>query len=84
MEYIKTTHNLGVVQGIPSHAPISHWLVHQIWGLNNWGQAHGLPPFSQEKQKKQNKAESVVKYCILIMDGQKVVKIKLELEINHS
>ena len=33
----------------------------------------------QEKQKKQNKAESVVKSCILILDGQKVVKINLEL-----
>ena len=39
---------------------------------------------SIEKQKKQNKAKSVVKCCILILDGQKVVKIKLELEINHS
>ena len=38
----------------------------------------------QEKQKKQNKAESAIKSCILILDGQKVVKINLELEINHS
>ena len=39
---------------------------------------------NQEKQKKHNKAESVVKSYILIMDGQKVVKINPELEINHS
>ena len=39
---------------------------------------------SIEKQEKHNKAESVVKCCILILDGQKVVKINPELEINHS
>ena len=38
----------------------------------------------QEKKKKQNKAESVVKSYILILDGQKVVNINLELEINNS
>ena len=38
----------------------------------------------QEKQKKKNKAESTVKSCILILDGQKVVKINPELGINHS
>ena len=38
----------------------------------------------QKKQKNQNKAESAVKCCILILDGQKVVKINPELEINHS
>ena len=39
---------------------------------------------SIEKQKKHNKEEYVVKSCILILDGQKVVKIKPKLEINHS
>ena len=38
----------------------------------------------QENQKKQNKAESAIKSCILILDGQKVVKINPDLEINHS
>ena len=38
---------------------------------------------SIEKQKKQNKAESAVKCCILILDGQKMVKINPELEIYH-
>ena len=33
----------------------------------------------QEKQEKQNKAESAVKSYILILDGQKVVKINPEL-----
>ena len=39
---------------------------------------------STEKQKNQNKEEFVVKCCILILDGQKLVKINPELEINHS
>ena len=39
---------------------------------------------SIEKQEKQNKAEPAVKCCILILDGQKVVNINQELEINHS
>ena len=39
---------------------------------------------SIEKQEKQNKAESAVNPCILIVDGQKVVKINQKLEINHS
>ena len=45
------------------------------------------PQKSKKNRKsriKQNKAESAVKSCILILDGQKVVKINLELEINHS
>ena len=37
-----------------------------------------------QKRKKHNKAESAVKCCILILDGQKVVNINPELEINHS
>ena len=36
------------------------------------------------KAEKAEKAEFVVKSYILIMDGQKVVNINLELEINHS
>ena len=43
-----------------------------------------LLSYPQKKQEKQNKAESIVKSCILILDGQKVVKVNLELEINHS
>ena len=39
---------------------------------------------STEKLEKQNKAKSTVTCCILFMDGQKVVKINPELEINHS
>ena len=34
--------------------------------------------------RKAEKEESDVKSCIIIMDGQKVVKINPELEINHS
>ena len=37
-----------------------------------------------KKAKKVEKVESAVKSCILIMDGQKVVKINPKLEINHS
>ena len=32
----------------------------------------------------QNKVESAVMCCILFLDGQKVVKINPDLEINHS
>ena len=41
------------------------------------------PQKSRKSRKKQNKAESAVKSCILILDGQKMVKINPELEINH-
>ena len=57
-----------------------------------WQQKHQFPSLTsftlsiekQEKHKKQNKVEFVVKSCILILNGQKVVKINPELEINHS
>ena len=39
---------------------------------------------SIEKHEKQHKAESAVKSCIQILDGQKLVKLNLELEMNHS
>ena len=39
------------------------------------------PQKSRKKQNKQNKAESTVNSCILILDGQKVVNISPELEI---
>ena len=42
------------------------------------------PQKNRKNRKKQNKAESAVKSCILILDGQKGVKINPELEINHS
>ena len=37
-----------------------------------------------KKEEKAKKEESDVKCCILILDGQKVVKINPELEINNS
>ena len=43
-----------------------------------------LALLSTEKLEKHNKAESAVKWCILILDGQKVVEINPESEINHS
>ena len=43
-----------------------------------------LLPHPKKSRKKQNKVESDVKCCILILDGQKVAKINPELEINHS
>ena len=42
------------------------------------------PQKSKKKQKKKNKEKSDVKSYILILDGQKVVKINPKLEINHS
>ena len=56
------------------------------WVGNKSTQFPSLTRFtlSIEKQEKQNKAESVVKCCILILDGQKVVNINPELEINPS
>ena len=69
------------------HANPRKWRkIHEGWVGNKSTQFHSLTSFtlSTEKQKKKNKAESVVKCCILILDGQKVVKINPELEINHS
>ena len=59
---------------------------HEGWVGNKRTQFPSLTSFtlSIEKQEKQNKPESAVKCCILILDGQKVVKINPELEINHS
>ena len=47
------------------------------WIGNKRTQFPSLTSFtlSTEKQEKQNKAESAVKCCILILDGKKVVKI---------
>ena len=42
------------------------------------------PQKKQEKQKKQNKVEYVVNSYILILDGQNIVNINPELEINRS
>ena len=58
------------------------------WRKNNGGwvgnKSYQFPSrlafiLSIEKHKKQNKAESAVKCCILILDGKKVVNINLEL-----
>ena len=59
---------------------------HEGWVGNKITQFPSLTNFtlSTEKQEKKNKAESKVKCCILILDGQKVVKINPELEINNS
>ena len=66
--------------------PIKWRKIHEGWVGNKWNQFPSLTSFalSTEKQEKQNKAESAVNCCILIMDGQKVVKINPKLEINHS
>ena len=60
--------------------------IYEGWVGNKSTQFPSLSSFtlSTEKQEKQNKAESAVKYCILILDGKKVVKFNLELEINYS
>ena len=66
--------------------PIKWRKIHEVWVGNESTQFPSLTSFtlSTEKQKKKNKAESDVKCSILILDGKKVVKINLELEINHS
>ena len=66
--------------------PIKWRKIHEGWFGNKSTQFPSLTSFtlSTEKQQKQNKVESAIKCCILIMDGQKVVNINLELEINHS
>ena len=60
--------------------------IHEGWVGNKRTRFRSLTSFtlSTKKQEKQNKAEFAVNYCILILDGQKVVKINSELEINHS
>ena len=66
--------------------PIKWRKSHEVWVGNKSTQFPSLTSFtlSTENQEKQNKAESAVKYCILILDGQKVVKNNPKLEINHS
>ena len=69
------------------HANHIKWRkTHEEWVGNKSTQFPSLTSFtlSMEKQKKKNKTESVVKCCILILYGQKVVKINPESEINHS
>ena len=56
---------------------------HQGWVGNKRTQFPSLTSFTLSIEK-QNKAESAVKCCILILDGQKVVKINPESEIKHS
>ena len=70
-----------------NHANPRKWSKnHEGWVGNKSTQFPSLPSFtlSIEKKEKQNKVEYVAKCCILILDGQMVVKINLELEINHS
>ena len=52
---------------------------HEGWVGNKRTQFPSLTSFtlSTEKQEKHDKAESAVKCCILILDGQKVVNINL-------
>ena len=66
--------------------PIKWRKIHEGWFGNKSTQFPSLTRFtlSIEKQEKMNKGESIVKWCILILDCQKVVKINPELEINHS
>ena len=69
------------------HANPRKWSkIHEGWVGNKSTQFSSLTSFtlSKEKQKKQNKIEFVVKCCILILDGQKVVKINPDSELNHS
>ena len=41
-------------------------------------------PYPQKSKIKQNKEESVVKRCLLILDVHKVAEINPKLEIKHS
>ena len=69
------------------HANPRKWMKsHEGWVGSKSTQFPSLTSFtlSIEKREKQNKAESSVKCCILILDGQKMVNINLELEITHS
>ena len=60
--------------------------IYEGWVGNKRTQFPSLTSFTLfiQKQEKQNKVESTVKCCILILDGKKVVNINPELEINHS
>ena len=63
------------------HANPRKWRkIHEGWVGNKSTEFPSLTSFtlSTEKQEKQNKEESTVKCCIIIMDGQKVVKINSE------
>ena len=55
--------------------PIKWRKIHEGWVGNKSTQFPSLTSFtlSIEKHEKKNKAESDVKCCILIMDGQKMV-----------
>ena len=69
------------------HANTIKWSkIHEGWVGNKRTQFPSLTrvTLSTEKMEKHNKVESIVKCCILILDGQMVVKINPELEINHS
>ena len=69
------------------HANPRKWMkIHEGWLGNKRTQFPSLTRFtlSTEKQEKKNKAESVVKCCILILDGQQLVNINPKLGINHS
>ena len=60
------------------HANPRKWRkIHEGWVSNKSTHFPSLTRFtlSIEKQEKKNKAESVVKCCILILDGQKVINI---------
>ena len=57
--------------------------IHEGWVGNKRTQFPSLTNFTLSIKNK-DKEESVVKSCILIIDGQKVVKINPELEINYS
>ena len=63
--------------------PIKWRKIHEGWVGNKSTQFPSLTSFTLSIEK-QNKAESSIKCCILIMDCQKVVNINPELEINHS
>ena len=65
------------------------WRKSEGWVGNRRTQFPSLTSFtlSTEKQENQNKAESDVKCCILILDGQKVVKIKVKymlMQFNYN
>ena len=69
------------------HANHIKWRkIHEGWVGNKSTEFPSLTSFtlSIEKHEKKNKVESVVKCCILILDGQKVLNINPELEIKHS
>ena len=59
---------------------------HEGWDGNKRTSFPSLTSFtlSTKNRENHNKAESIVKCCIPILDGQKVVKINPKLEINNS